>query len=831
MPTKKKNDAAKLTCSWCHASNHALQTCPYRRTSNLPYVPVKNHPSKIISPHVVELPGAKTAGWSKKITAYQEKTVKKDRPIVADLAAIVRAANVDQTNHRAKIAALKEVAIDEAPSLEKVEIQIEGDVEITPTRGWEIVRDIPAETISVEIVEEASPPITSATPVPVQITITWGERWAEFQTAFSVRKFATTAVVFSLLAALPFPAVGYYQKLKVDANTIIEESTNAFLALQSSTVAVLNTNIPQAEHDLNAALNAFGQAQQLLEKDHRALVYVGSLLPIIGPQVRSRQHLLTAGQHIALGNTYLVKGVDEATTDDARYMVDRLATLRVHMRGAIPQYETALKELGQVEPNNLPIEYQQSFTDFKKLFTAFVKDLRALSSVMSGLETMLGNKDFKRYLVLFQNNHELRPTGGFVGSYAVLDIQKGKIQKLDIPGGGSYDVQGQLDTYLKPPVPLQLINSRWEFQDGNWFPDFPASAKKMAWFYQHSRGTTVDGVIAVNASVLERVLKVLGPVYSEKYQVAVAAENKLNTLQNYVENGYDKKTNQPKAVLSDVLAGLITSVRDTKPQELLSLVTELNSALQEKEIQVYMNDPSVQAAWHDFGWTGEIAKSAPAQDYLMIVNTNLGGGKSDARVKQLIEHEAAVQADGSVVDTVFIKRTHTGAPGEKYYGDDNVNYVRVYVPEGAELLDAGGFVYPAEESFLAPEDWYKTDPDLTAREVEKSVHVGSGTRVTGEFGKTAFGNWAVTKAGETSEAWFRYKLPFKVLGKDAAPRYSLLWQKQSGTAPTVNMQVIFPEGWRPIWRTAETIDLRANGATYSGILDTDTVLGVVMKHI
>ena len=228
----------------------------------------------------------------------------------------------------------------------------------------------------------------------------------------------------------------------------------------------------------------------------------------------------------------------------------------------------------------------------------------------------------------------------------------------------------------------------------------------------------------------------------------------------------------------------------------------------------------------------------------MVVNANVGGGKSDARVVQTMEHEAAVQADGSVVGTIIVRRQHTGQPDEKYYGGDNINYLRAYVPEGSELLDAGGFVYPAEESFLVPEKWYKDDVDLTQHEQERGIHVGSGTRITDEFGKTAFGNWIVTKAGETSEVWFKYKLPFKVLGpqkaaaastgtqgNDAAlSRYSLLWQKQSGNESEIRTQVIYPTGWRPVWQLNDATELRANGATYKGRLTTDQVVGVVMKQ-
>ncbi|KKW42313.1 MAG: hypothetical protein UY92_C0008G0009 [Candidatus Magasanikbacteria bacterium GW2011_GWA2_56_11] len=668
------------------------------------------------------------------------------------------------------------------------------------------------------------------------------------------RRWAASTAILLVAATLPFPAIGYVERIKADTQTIIEHSTNAFLSLQSSTVAALSTNIPQAEHDLNAALKSFGDAEELIDKEYRALVYVASLLPVVGKKVSSRQHLLTAGHHVALGNTYLVKGADEAVQSAAQPLVDRLALVRAHMRSAIPQYEAALNELSHVDSTALPVEYQDSFAEFKVLFSTFIDDMGDLAAVMSGLETMLGSTDFKRYLVVFQNHHELRPAGGFVGSFAVVDIQKGKLLNVEVPGGGSYDLQGQLNAFIKPPIPLQLVNYRWEFQDANWFPDFPSSAKKLAWFYQASRGTTVDGVIAVNASVLERVLKILGPVYSQDFDLLLNSDQALQNLQMQVESDYDKEKNQPKAAVAAILSQLIDSLGAVKPDEILGLVTELDEALAGKEIQVYAADEQVQREWREFGWTGEIAPVAPAQDYLLVVNTNVGGGKSDARMQQTVEHEALVQPNGSIIDTVIVRRRHEGDRAEVFYGQPNIDYLRLYVPAGAELIAAGGFTFPEEESFLVPEEWYQDDSDLAQLEVDEGIHVESGTRLTREFGKTVFGNWLVVEPGEEAEVWFTYRLPFSAFdassqasprsespswtaagwrpGRAAASatsRYSLVVQKQSGSESVFSTQIIYPSGWQPVWRTSEDLALGRNGAALSAKLESDLAVGVVME--
>ena len=438
----------------------------------------------------------------------------------------------------------------------------------------------------------------------------------------------------------------------------------------------------------------------------------------------------------------------------------------------------------------------------------------------------------------------------------MVDVQNGKILNIDVPGGGSYDLQGQLSAYVKPPLPMQLINGRWEFQDANWFPDFRASAEKLAWFYQKSRGTTVDGVIAINASILERLLRVIGPIHNDEYDLMLSSENAIKSLSYQIES-YDNKSgeNKPKAVLSVLLKQITDTIGNIKPEQLIALMTELSSALSEREIQTYFVDDRVEARVAEFGWTGEMIQTTADQDYVMVVNANIGGGKSDVSINQTIQHQAVVESDGSIVDTVIITRAHEGAEDEgSLEGQLNSTYVRVYVPEGSELLDAGGFVYPDESSFRVPPSWYVDDVDLAQHEREVSVSVGSGTRVTNEFGKTAFGNWVVTYPHKETKVYFTYRLPFKAftsehpiadqgifkeywnkfadaLGQESlTSKYSIVMQKQSGINSEYEHTIIYQGNWRPVWKTGDDASLSLNGASSHGILNTDKIFGIVMKQ-
>src|SRR3989338_8815236 len=369
------------------------------------------------------------------------------------------------------------------------------------------------------------------------------------------------------------------------------------------------------------------------------------------------------------------------------------------------------------------------------------------------------------------------------------------------PAGGSYGFRGQLTKSGPPPAPLLLSNKRWEFQDANWFPDFPASAKKILWFYRHSRNLTADGVIAVNASVVSRLLSIIGPIAEQNHQVVINKENALVAIQNIVEYGSEKKANKPKQILSDLAPLFIDNFKKMPAQAILPMLTNLEEALRQKEIQSYFTDANTENIIKEFGWSGEMLNTGPNQDYLFVVNTNIQGQKSDAKIKQAVSHQAMIQPDGAILDSVVISREHTGQSAmptgrqeEKLYDQTNIAYIRLSVPAGSELVRAGGFTWPDEQKFKAPESWYKKDAMLSDLEKEAGVDNKSGTRFTSEFGKTAFGNWIITEPGQTTQVQFIYKLPFKAWeptldfalsnwtkifqSKNPASKYQLIAQKQ-----------------------------------------------------
>ncbi len=790
------------------------------------------------SPHFLELKNKKQASPWKNIPVFQEKKSTSGKHVSVDLAAMVRSANEQNKEYTNKKSA--HAYFSNIPKVQKPVFVKKQKVKSKQKLKKKNKEKAPEDYSHVQIQYKSSALDTAS--------LFFENTFKGVQNFVNNRRMWAVCAGISLLVMLPFPAFAYYKKIKNTSAHVVEQSTTGFLALQNSTVAAFHSNISDAQSNLNHALESFSQAQSLIDSEHQVVQYIAGLLPFVGTQIESRRHILSAGHHVALANTYVLKGIQETEQDKNPNLTDRFYNLREHFRFALPQYKEALTNLAGVDHTVIPNEYQQSFQDFKVLFTAFVDDTQNMIDFIDTMQKVFGSDDFRRYLIVFQNNRELRPTGGFMGSFAILDVQKGKILSLTVPPGGTYDLQGQLDVRVKPPAPLLLTNDRWEFQDANWWPDFPASAEKMAWFYQHGRGTSVDGVIAINATVFEKLLSAIGPLTNEKNNVTLEAASALDDLQYKVEVDYDTASNTPKAIIGDLAIQLLTDLPQHNTADVLKLLVVLHDSLQNKEIQAYFTDKSTENTMQQFGWAGEIVHTEPNQDYLMAVNTNIQGQKSDAKIKQEIEHQAEVQDDGTVLDTVVIRRTHTGSVGQMFTGKPNISYLRVYVPAGAELVDAGGFSTIGEASFRAPEQWTTDDADLKQKEFDRKIDAKTGTEVYRSFGKTVFGNWVITNPGETSEIFLTYRIPKLVNMNDApqvtpqkwqtaffgaksneASRYSLITQKQSGTTSDFTSTVIYPKTWHPAWKSRDDVDLALNGGIFKTILNKDEIYGIVME--
>lgn len=275
------------------------------------------------------------------------------------------------------------------------------------------------------------------------------------------------------------------------------------------------------------------------------------------------------------------------------------------------------------------------------------------------------------------------------------------------------------------------------------------------------------------------------------------------------------------------------------------LQTLLNNANQ-KNILFWFRDEPMQATTKTLGLDGEI-KQTP-NDYLMVVHTNIGGGKTDRVIKNKIDYQINVNDQGELIATINLTRQHAGDLNNVFENQTNVDFVRFYVPLGSELLTASNFDVMSPNLFQTNTDLpINKDPHLLALEKNPLIDELSGTRITEEFDKTVFGNWVVLKPSQEKTVSLSYRLPFtftttqpnawekiKNFFHAAAIstdfNYQLLIQKQPGQLNTeITSSFTAPKNWSLTNNSSAPVEISGSTASFKGKLEQDTVYGLNIR--
>ena len=687
-------------------------------------------------------------------------------------------------------------------------------------------------------------------------------------------------VLVLLLIIVPLKLLSYFEFLDLGSleQKILGRSQLALNNLLAATDAATKMDFVSADSEFKNAGNNFLAAQEELNKINDSLLSLAALSddPKLKLAAESKKFLQAGaitssfGRNLVLATDSLFGGDKE----DFSVLLDRFT----YYGGlAVSDAKNLEKELSKINLDNLPSQYQEKFLSITKQTGLLADNLESFVSAATKFKEVLGATQDKRYLLVFQNNSELRASGGFLGSYALVDIRDGKIRNLEVPGGGSYDTEGGMNVRVVAPKPLWLVNPLWHFWDANWWPDWPTTAKNLMWFYEKSDGPTVDGVISVTPTVIERLLEITGPIdLTAEYGLTIDSNNFWETVQKIVEQknlaktnpeavigvpvtsnilqsalplkqGLDENSaNKPKKIIGDLMAKILETLpKKLNKENLVKVLALFEDSLAEKQVLFYFTDPSLESEVAKRNWAGEIKEAN--RDYLLVVNTNIAGQKSDRKMTEKIEHFSEVTEDGSITNTVKITRTHTGIKNEPLTGVRNVDWLRIYVPQGSELLMADGFKSPESKYFNEKPDPSWEENQSLEKENRALIEENSGTKVYIENNKTVFANWVMVDPGESVILTVKYRLPFSFL--DRVPEsnwltkinaflnseqvnltpYSLMVQKQPGAkASEFTSHLNLPKTWSVFWRYPEKL-IGETGWEISDKLNADKYWSILIK--
>lgn len=497
------------------------------------------------------------------------------------------------------------------------------------------------------------------------------------------------------------------------------------------------------------AANDVSRATLWLTVSHKAAVLADSFFSVSGGYPKEVSGLLVKGSDIgrkgievARSGQTLWKGVLSDTSYDLETSSKTLAVDLDVLYRDISLVESEVASLPALSKNLAP--EVANISQIKK----YVEGARQISL---RLPSLLGANSPKTYLVLFQNNMELRPTGGFIGSFALVTFDKRKL--LDITVSDVYAADGQLRGHVDPPAPIRdyLGEGGWYLRDANWDPDFPTTAQKVEWFLDKEIDRKVDGVIAIDLEVAKGLLDVTGPVELADYGQSITSKNLYERVQFEVEANFFPGSQKKTTFLTALTKSLLDRLTHLGNNDYYSVAKMLFDTAGAKHIQIFVHDLSTATALASIGWDGSVkipvCKTANCQTLWMGLNeANLGVNKANYYIERNMSLYSTPTPSG-FKNVLTVNLTNKGAAGLGNKGNYKV-YMRLLTPvrvkmEKVELADALGTTTVKSEDVVVG----------TRRESGVLLEVPPGTKKKIVFRWEQEGMVDYTKPGEMYFAW------------------------------------------------------------------------------
>jgi hypothetical protein len=422
-------------------------------------------------------------------------------------------------------------------------------------------------------------------------------------------------------------------------------------------------------------------------------------------------------------------------------------------------------EIDKVNPGHYPAlifgkKVNNAIDNVRSLTDQSVTLINSARPLIKTLPAVLGEPTEKKYLIIFQNDKELRPTGGFITAYAIFRLDSGvvhvdtssDIYSLDATIGNKQVAPAPILKYL---ANVPVLNLR----DDNLSPDFKVSMDAFSAMYKTAGDyTPVDGIIAVDTHALVAAMNILGDInvdgtnFTTKVDPRCACPQVIYELETIADQPVQGTKTNRKGIIGDLMYAIMSKAFSSSPKLYWGpLFQTMISEMNQKHILFYMNSAQAQAGFEGFNAAGRVLSFDG--DYFNINEANFGGAKSNMFVSEAVTQDYNVASDGTVTKTVTVDYKNPYLPSDCNLARGNLclnavlrDWFRIYVPKGSQLVSDNG----------------------------SEVKMTSYT----DLGKTVFEGFLTVRPQGVAKLTVTYKLPFKLASSSVLP---LLVQKQGGT--------------------------------------------------
>lgn len=302
------------------------------------------------------------------------------------------------------------------------------------------------------------------------------------------------------------------------------------------------------------------------------------------------------------------------------------------------------------------------------------------------IPNLLGKDGRKTYVILFQNPMELRSTGGWLTSYAVVGIERGQVREMRV--NDVYEADGRLEQTVEPPESMQnaLDLDEWNLSLSNWSPDYPESAEAAEYFLKlEDEIVEADGVIAVDLEYVRNLIDVWGEIEVPGETEPTTSDNIYDKVVEIHRNFTPGSTNKP-VYLSNLANQIVQKLLGSDKSKWPEIAKTTAENLEEKHLLIYLDDIDAQQYIEDNNWGGKLETST---NMIYPVEWNNGGNKANHFLDRSMHVESNIVDENTIQQKLTISYKNRSTE-DRYPEGPYENYIRVYLPSNIELTRISG---------------------------------------------------------------------------------------------------------------------------------------------
>lgn len=421
-----------------------------------------------------------------------------------------------------------------------------------------------------------------------------------------------------------------------------------------------------------------------------------------------------------------------------------------------------------------PQTFQDDIIYLKTSINDATTSIDSISSISNFIPEILGNTERKRFLILLQNEGEIRSTGGWISSYAIVGIEGGQIRELFVDD--IYNADGTLEIQNKRFTPPQSLANSLEITDYsfslvNWYPDlYEVLLESESFVSALGKGDDLDGLLTIDISFIQKLLE-------EWSGIEVPGESELITSENLypkifeMHKEFTPGSTSKSTFLANLANEIVTKTLSSDFEEYSDITSIFEESLDEKHLQAVFKNNEATKFFDDKNWDGQLDNkyvSAP-----IAIDWNWGGNKANLYLKK--DYNLDITLDEKDITYTYEINVVNESSKDIYPEGRYKNYLRVYIPSGSKVLGIEGM-----------------------ENNEYDIYNESGFKV--------IGGWFNTEIQDTNTFVLKYKVtkldlgtyyPVSVINNNAFFDLNIFKQPGSRTESYV-LNIQYPETWNII---------------------------------